>query len=294
MFKELQVHALVFFLRLIGWLPLPVMVLLGTIIGEIAYWIHAPRRAITKRNISACFPHLNSLQVHNLARKHFHSLVIGVMVMALSWWTSKSRLERICQSKNRSRLKELIDNNENIILLAPHFTSLEFLAVKLFSEMKMTSMYQKHKNPDIDHIIHDRRSQFGTILYNNKSSLNGLVKLIRQGIPFYYLPDQDPGKKRGVFAPFFGIQTATFPTLSKLSRLGNAKVLPCMAKVKPFGLGIEIIFDAVLEPFPTGDVVQDVTAMNKAIENLIAHAPEQYFWSHKRFKTRPDGEEPFY
>ncbi len=113
-------------------------------------------------------------------------------------------------------------------------------------------------------------------------------------MPFYYLPDQDPGKKKGIFAPFYGIPTATYPALPKLAKLGNAQVIPCMARLKRFGFGFDVIYGNPLDNFPTDDLGADVTAMNQAIEALIEHAPEQYFWSHKRFKTRPDGEHPFY
>ena len=120
-----------------------------------------------------------------------------------------------------------------------------------------------------------------------------MIKAVRNGTPLYYLPDQDPGSK-GVFVPFFDIQTSTYTSLGKLAKLGKAVVVPCMAKITAYGLKIDIIFDPPMEKFPGGDSVEDAATMNKAIENLISIAPEQYFWSHKRFKTRPKGEKPFY
>jgi KDO2-lipid IV(A) lauroyltransferase len=214
--------------------------------------------------------------------------------MSIAWWASKQRIKRLATFHQREYFDQALEQNKNIILLAPHFTSLELLGAILVSQTHMSSMYQTHRNPSLDTEMIRRRTRFGTNLFNYKSSMKGLVRSIRDGVPFYYLPDQDPGKTRGVFAPFFGIQTATFPALSKLSRLGDATVIPCMARVRRFGTGIDVVFDRPLENYPTSDQVADAATMNRAIEKLIVNAPEQYFWSHKRFKTRPDGEPPFY
>ncbi len=130
-------------------------------------------------------------------------------------------------------------------------------------------------------------------LYNYRDTSAGLIKSIRRGQPFYYLPDQDPGRN-GVFAKFYKIETATYPSLNRIAELGNACVVPCMAKLRRFGTGFDIYFDPPLKNYPTGDDIEDATQMNKAIERLISYAPAQYFWSHRRFKTRPEGEEAFY
>lgn len=292
--STLAPRGMIFLLKLISYLPLPVLFLFGSLIGELAYWLVKSRRTITITNLHACFPEKTSSEVRNIARSHFRQLVIGALILSVAWWASPKRLKRLVDFKNKEYLDKLIDENQNIVILAPHFTNLEFLGFTLFAEMPMTTMYQKHKNPIVDKFMADRRRRFGTRLFGNKESLTPLVKSVRSGVPFYYLPDQDPGKKRGIFAPFYGIQTATFPTLSKITRLSQARVVPCMAKLKAFGTGFEVIFDPALDNYPSGDLVKDATVMNKAIEKLIEHSPEQYFWSHKRFKTRPDDESPFY
>ncbi|WP_424946146.1 lysophospholipid acyltransferase family protein [Candidatus Spongiihabitans sp.] len=292
--KNFPQKLLLALLRAFSYLPLPVIYFIGTGLGEIVYWLHGSRRHVTQTNLTACFPDYSPGKIQRLARHHFHAMTIGVMAMAIAWWCSAARCERLSISKNKQVLDNLMDAKQNIIILAPHFVTLEFLGCYFFSQMKMTSMYRKHKNPYLDQFIFQRRTRFGSRMYHYKDASRSLIKSIRKGVPFYYLPDQDPGKNRGVFAPFYNIQTATYPALNKISRLGNAKVVPCMARLRKFGRGIEIIFEPPLENYPSGDGVKDTTTMNRAIEKLIAHAPEQYFWSHKRFKTRPPGEDPFY
>ena len=221
-------------------------------------------------------------------------MAIGFLLVPYGWWGSMNYMNKITSFKNKEIVDDCIDKKQNIIFLAPHFCSLEYLALLLFGTFQMCSMYQKHKNPYMDQLILDRRTRFGTQMYSNKDISASLIKSIKKGKPFYYLPDQDPGKNRGVFSKFYNIETATFPSLSKIAKMTNAKVIPCMAMLKRFGSGIEVIFLPPLEDYPSNKIIEDTDNMNQAIEALISYAPAQYFWSHKRFKTRPEGEKSFY
>ncbi len=292
--KNVPQMLLLILLRVFTYLPLPILYFIGVGVGEITYWLHGSRRRITKTNLAACFPDYPPEKIQRFARHHFHAMLVGVMVMAISWWCSVKRFQRLTVFRNKEILDDLIDRQQNIILLAPHFVTLEFLGIYFSSQMRVTTMYQRHKNPYINQFIYQKRTRFGNRIYGSKETMMNLIKTIRTGVPLYYLPDQDPGQKRGVFVPFFNIPTATYPTLNKMARLGKAQVVPCMARLKKFGCGMEIILHPPLENYPSGDDIKDTSNMNQVIEQLIAHAPAQYFWSHRRFKTRPSGEKLFY
>ncbi len=281
-------------LWLFSLVPFRVVHAVGILIGETAFRVHRSRRRITLINLGRCFPDLPDKEINHLARSHFHAMATGFLLISWAWWASARRLAAITAFRNRAILDDHLARGENIILLVPHFCCLEFLGGLLFSQLNMVSIYQKHKNPFMEQFVLKRRTRFGDTMYSSKEITVGLIKSIRNGAPFYYLPDQDPGKGRGVFASFYGIRTATFPSLNKIAGTTRAKVIPCMARIKRYGAGIEVIFHPPLQDYPCGDAIEDANTMNRAIEDLIANAPAQYFWSHKRFKTRPDGEEPFY
>ena len=120
-------------------------------------------------------------------------------------------------------------------------------------------------NPVFDRAMLKARQRFGAKLFERKSNLRHLIRAIQQGKPCYYLPDQDPGPRRAVFASFFGISTATWPVLGRLSQLGRAKALTCATYMKPDGKGFEIVFGEPLKNFPSGDDETDTTTMNKVI-----------------------------
>lgn len=281
-------------LRLLAWLPLPLLYLLGALGGELACLLHRPRRNIALRNLTACFPGKSDAEIRALARGHFRSLVTAVLATGVAWWGGKARLQRLTRFQNRAVFDEARRRGENVIFLAPHFAGLEYGGIYLSAIAPMVSMYQRHKNPLMDALIRRHRARFGIILYPRKTPAKSMIQLLRQGHQFYYLPDQDPGRNKGVFAPFFSIPTATYGSLGRIARLGNATVIPCATRLLPRGRGFEIIFGQPLADYPGGDAIRDATRMNNALEALIAHAPEQYFWSHRRFKTRPPGAPPFY
>ena len=157
----------------------------------------------------------------------------------------------------------------------------------------MISMYQHTKNKLVDRYVKLGRGRFDGILVERKEPLRNLIRLIRKGYPFYYLPDQD-ARDKGVFAPFFGVQASTIPVLGKFASMSNAVVIPCSTRILESGKGFEVNLGSPIENFPSGDDVEDTTIMNHAIEVMVEAMPEQYFWVHKRFKTRPEGEPAFY
>ena len=279
--------------RAFSVLPLPACHVLGKVFGTLVYWCYPSRRKITRRNISACFPEWSDSEVNRVSRAHFQHMLTGVMTLSIAWWSPARRLDRLVEFQNLDRLDSHLEQGRNIILLVPHFTNLEILGIALFTRYRMATVYKPHRNPRLDALIRERRSRFKGKLHNHTGTQRDMIRDVRNGIPLYYLPDQDSGAW-GVFAPFFGIPTATFGSLGRIAEMAHAVVIPCMVRMADSGRRIEVRFDMPMSDFPKGDAIEDATAMNRVIEKLVGDAPEQYFWSHKRFKTRPKGEPPFY
>ena len=108
----------------------------------------------------------------------------------------------------------------------------------------------------------------------------------------YYLPDMDHGARNSVFVPFFGVQAATLPMVSKLAKLTGAKVIWGIAETTPEGYVMHL--SKPLENFPTSDATADTLRLNQELEQFILKHPDQYLWTHRRFKTRPEGEPSVY
>lgn len=280
-------------LRTIGFLPLPIIAVLGYGLGLAFYLLGSARRNIALRNISACFPELSLTERKRINRQHFMFTGQTVFSSSMNWWVSAKRFNRWVTLSGREHYDKALQQGQNIILLAPHFVGLEVAGIYLSQERPMASMYQYSKNTLVDEIVKRGRLRFGGELIERKEPLRKLLKIMRQGHPFYYLPDQDAGRK-GIFVPFFHEQASTIPMLSKFTKMTDAVVIPCRTQIKKWGRGYEIILGTPMANFPTDDEYEDTAKMNQVVEQLVRENPEQYFWAHKRFKTRPPGAGKFY
>ncbi len=155
-------------------------------------------------------------------------------------------------------------------------------------------MYQRLRDPVVDAEVLRARTRFGSVPVERQDDLRTLVRVIKSGAPFLYLPDQNSGRSQGVFVPFCGVLASTVPMLGRFARLTGAKVIPVYARFLPWGRGLELIFDPPLEKFPSRDPVADTAQMNRVIEARMRTMAEQYFWVHRRLRTRPLGETPIY
>lgn len=281
-------------LWLISLLPYRLTAYLGRGLGALLYRIAGRRAHIVRTNLKLCFPELDGEQREQLMRAHFRALGQAMLTIGINLFASRRRLQRLVKISDRHYFDEAINAGKPVILLAPHFLAMEIAGLVLAPERHMLSMYQKIRNPLVDSLVRRSRSRFGGIMVERKSDMRKLIRMVRDGSPLYYLPDQDPGSSDKVFAPFFGIQTAVTPGLSRFARLSKAVVIPCFTRMLPYGGGYEVIFMPPLENFPSADPVADARRMNEVIELAIRQAPEQYFWVHRRFKSRPEGESSVY
>jgi len=229
-----------------------------------------------------------------LGRAHFRAFTQAALATPIAWWGTKQRLQRLMRMPGREQLDRALAEKRPVILLVAHFVAIELCGVALASEYFVIDMYKQPRNRFFDYLIRARRRRFGGLLVERREGIKPVIRGIKKGGVFFYLSDQDQGRDGAVFAPFFGIPAATLTALSRLAQHTGAVVIPAQARQLPWGKGYELIFQPPLENFPTDDALADTTRMNQIIEVAVREMPEQYFWSHRRFKTRPEGEGPFY
>ena len=278
---------------LVHRLPFRTVAKLGRGIGRLAYWIVVPRRIVVDINLKLCFPELSTAERRTLAKQHFSALGRALLERGILWYAPQERIERFVRFEDVHHLEAVL--GRPVVILAPHFVGLDMGGTLFAIHWKAASMYGKQKNPDLDRAMRHGRERFGDpILISRQDGIRPIVRVIRDGFPFYYLPDADLGPKESIFVPFFGIPTATVPALSRLAQVGKAHVVPIITRQLPDGEGYAARFYPAWENYPTGDVEADTRRMNAFIEERVREIPEQYYWVHKRFKTRPSGEPPIY
>lgn len=279
-----------FLLWLLHFLPLPLLRALGAAFGLVLYALGRERRRVARVNLRLCFPELNNCQRRRLARRHFIAFGQSFLDRALLWWSSPERLKRLVTVRG---LEHLPADDTPVILLTPHFVGLDAAWTRLTLERPMLSVYGNQKNPVFDAALYAGRTRFNSpLLISRLDGLRKAVKAMAGGRPFYYLPDMDFGPRDALFVPFFGVAAATIPGVPRLAKLAGAQVLPCIVRMTP--AGYEVTVEPAWADYPSADVAADTHRMNAYIEARVRQMPEQYFWLHKRFKTRPSGEAKFY
>lgn len=276
-------------------LPLPVLSVIGAVMGTVLYTVHGPRRHIATRNIESAYPELDKRGVQRVVRAHFRAVGQAVLETGIAWWASPKRLHRLIKYRDRVHYEQALASGRPVILLVGHFVAVEMMAMTMASELHIIDIYKKPRNELLHQFIINRRLRFGIgSLLELRDGIKPVLRAMRAGGVLFYLPDQNPGRKNTVFVPFCGVPAATLTALGRLARMTNAIVVPCFPRQLRFGRGHEVRFFPALDNFPTGDDTQDALRMNQELERGARLVPSQYFWVHKRFKTRPPGEPDFY
>jgi KDO2-lipid IV(A) lauroyltransferase len=284
--RKLGTQLGLFVLWLVHFLPLRWIAALGAGIGSILY--RFGRGRVTRINLALCFPHMDERERHELGLKHFKMLGRNALELSVMVWGTEEQLQRMIRVEGRENL--LAAKGRPVIALAPHFIGLNMGGIRVAWEIpESASVYSRQKNPTVDKIFWRARTRFGTpTLVSRQEGLRNVIRVVKSGKAFYFLPDMDFGVRDSIFVPFFGVQAATITTLPRLAKLTGAAVIPVVTR--QVGDGYVVTFYPEWKDYPSGDLEADVRRMNAFIEERVLEMPEQYFWAHKRFKTRPPGE----
>lgn len=278
-------------LRLLSLLPLPITHAIGTIIGYALVVIPNRNHQITKANIKLCLPELSALQQKKLAKKSLIEMGKSISEMGYIWFRPKAHiLKLIIKVSGQEHLRSAMAENRGTIIAAPHLGTWELIGLYCSESYPMTILYRPPRLHQLDQMIRTAREKNGAKLVpTNTKGVKSLYKALANNELIGILPDQDPGKNGGIFAPFFNTQTNTMLLLSRLSIKSHTPVIFCYAERLPRGKGFHLHF------IPANPEVSDkspqtaATYLNADIEKCVRQLPEQYQWSYKRFRRRPEG-----
>jgi KDO2-lipid IV(A) lauroyltransferase len=274
---------------LLHFLPLAVLARLGAALGALLHALARARRKVVLTNLRLCFPELQDEERRQLARNHFRAFGRSLLEHGILWWGSNEDVCALVRVDGLEHWRGITD--KPVILLAPHFVGLDMGGIRLATEFRLNSVYSRQKSAAADAIFIHGRTRFGqTTLFARQDGIRPMIRSLKSGESFYYLPDMDLGARDSVFAPFFGVPAATITGLSRIAGLAGAVIVPCVTRQLPGSAGYVVKLYPAWREFPSGDLEADARRMNAFIEERVREMPEQYYWLHKRFKTRPAGE----
>ena len=282
----------IFFMRLLGQLPLPWVRALGWGLGWVLYLLAVSRRHVVQTNLRLCFPDWAPAKREHLARQHF-------VVFAQAWldrgWLWHGKPALLQRRLRVTGAVEALWGDQPCIIFAPHFVGLDAGWTALTQQVSrhFATIYSHQTNPQVDAWVLAGRQRFGQPrLFDRTDGAKVLVSAIKAGQPFYLLPDMNYDPRDSIFVPFYGVPAATVTSLSRLARLGKARVIPVVTRLTASGYEVEVM--PAWADVPSDDVAQDTRLMNQRLERWIDSLPEQYYWVHKRFKDQPTGASDIY
>jgi len=279
---------------ILAFLPGRLRAGLGDGVGRLLSRIDSRTGRIARKNLSLCYPQMTDGQRDRLLGEHFRIAAHILLGYGQLLVRSPRHLRKQFDIQGLENVGQAVSRGKNVILLSPHFLSIEYAGQCLSHQYPMVSMVRLHSNPVMDWIVTRFRTRYGGEVYSHEASLLSLVKATRSGKWFIYFPDEDKGAETSIFLPFCGISKATMPLLGRLAEGCRAAVIPTLAFYSPDRRRFSIEFLEPLRDFPTGDKTQDALRMNRLIEDMVNRAPAQYLWTAKIFRTRPPGEPGFY
>ena len=282
-----------FLLRLLGRLPLRGRRYLGARLGDIARLLLRRRRRIAMQNLSLAFPEFTAARRQAVLRRHFQLLgavlldecaILGMSAADIKKWV---RLDGEEELRGRS-----------VLLCAPHFVAAGAGGLRLTAETGDATMfhYRPLHNVFWDSFYRRLREKFGAvgISATGNGAMRTCARHLQRGGLLFYLPDTDAGRrKNSVFAPFLGVAAAaTTTTAPRLATIAKSEVRVLTSFCTDDGYALRL--SPPLADFPGANAAADAKRINEIIGAEVRRDPAQYYWLHRRFKTRPEGEAPRY
>ncbi len=283
-------------LRLLGALPLPLIHGIGVLFGQLFSLLPNRHRRISLRNLELCFADMGERARARLLVQSLQETGKTFMETALMWCGSRRRIMGLVREVvGEEHLDAALERGKGVILAAPHLGSWELIGHYVAATAPITCLYKPPRSPAVEQVMRRGRMHLGVALApTDASGVKTLLALLKRGEVAGILPDQDPGKRGGVFAPFFGIAANSMTLLPRLANKSGATVLVSYAERLPWGRGYRLHFMPCATEVSDKDPVTAASALNAAVEAAVRECPEQYQWSYKRFRTRPEGEPPLY
>jgi KDO2-lipid IV(A) lauroyltransferase len=295
--NESKTRTLVNLLKWFGRMRPSTRLRIGAALGWLAMRLAKSRTRIVRRNLELCFPDQPEEVRERWVREHFRALAQSIVDRGVLWYGTPEAIKDMVTQSGAERINDLTAQGRSVILLAPHFIGLDAAATRLTMEVpSAATMYTPQSDPHIDAVVAAGRARFNEVfLVSRKDGVRELIRHLRAPRPVYYLPDMDFGRQGAVFAPFFGVQAATLLATAQLAKKWDAAVLPILDFWNPETGRYHAEVLPPLENFPGDDSLEEATArLNRELEAWVRRCPSQYYWVHRRFKTRPPGEAKLY
>ncbi len=292
----------VLFMQALAHLPLPVVRALGAALGALLWAVARGRKRVAGTNWAMYQSQRSAEPMPAPTRIIFKQFAQAWLDRSWLWHANPARVAQRIQVLGSPQALNALCGAQPVVVFAPHFVGLDAgwtaLTCPLITHRPTegktwATIYTDQSDKVVDAWILKGRERFAPAsVHARAQGTQGVLRCLRNGGNLYLLPDMDFGSDGAVFVPLFGTSAATVTSLSRFAKLAGAKVVPVSTRLTP--TGYEVTVHPAWAEFPSHDTRSDAARMNLELTRLIDANPTQYWWLHKRFKTRPEGEASIY
>ncbi|GAB3105835.1 LpxL/LpxP family Kdo(2)-lipid IV(A) lauroyl/palmitoleoyl acyltransferase [Aestuariicella hydrocarbonica] len=262
-------------------------------LSALLYLFARHRRNIIAVNLKLCFPEWDEATHKRKVKETLFNNTLGFIETSNVYYCPIERYRDKVTIHGQDILEAAKAKGKGVLLLGAHYSHLDLGGALVSLICEPYAIYRPNDNPLINQQIVKGRLRFMKDIIN-RADMRGIMRALKNNAIVWYPPDQDYGKRHTVYAPFFGVNAATITSTTRLSNFNQSEVVMLSWYRKGAREEYELAFSKAPEGFPSGDDTIDATLINKALEDGIRQAPTQYMWTHRRFKTQPDGKGKLY
>jgi KDO2-lipid IV(A) lauroyltransferase len=280
-------------------LPRGVARTIGGAIGSLAFRVLGRLRRVGIRNLELAFPEMPASQRGAILRSEYRNLGFLLAEFCKMPGYTPESASRFIRYEGLENYLKARDRGKGVLVLTGHLGAWELSSFyHSLMGMPMGMVIRRLDNPLVDAFVNRIRCLHGNRVIHKDDFARGLIASMRAGETVGILMDTNMTPPQGVFVPFFGVQACTASGMARIAAKTGAAVVPGFLLWEESEQKYVLHFGRELQVVHTGDAEQDALAntavFTGAIEGYIRQYPEQWLWMHRRWKTRPAGEEGIY
>ncbi len=286
------------FIKVVGLLPRPLARIKGMALAWLVYFFHRKLRRVGMRNLELAFPEKSLAERKKILHGVFTSLGCQVAEVCMFPQYTKENVSQTVVYEGFENFERALARGKGVMFLTAHLGAWELSAFahSLYG-YSLNIVMRPLDNPYLDRLARHYRTMHGNKAVD-KDFARGLIAALRKGETVGVLMDTNMIENHGVFVDFFGHQACTATGVARIALKTDAAVVPGFTIWDPVLKKYRLRFDPAVKLIRTKDREADVLAntaqFTKVIEDYVRRYPDQWLWVHRRWKTRPKGEEGLY
>ncbi|HSY68890.1 MAG TPA: lysophospholipid acyltransferase family protein [Edaphobacter sp.] len=272
---------------------------IGAVIGAIAYRVLGRLQRVGLRNLEIAFPEITAKEREAILRSEYRNLGLLMAEFCKMPDYTAATASRFIRYEGLENYLSARERGKGVLVLTGHLGAWELSSFfHSLMGMPMGMVIRRLDNPLVDAFVNRIRCLRGNRVIHKDDFARGLIASMRAGDTVGILMDTNMTPPQGVFVPFFGVPACTASGMARIAAKTGAAVVPGFLLWEESEKRYVLHFGEELEVVHTGDAEQDAlintATFTAAIEGYVRRYPEQWLWVHRRWKTRPAGEEGIY